>query len=236
MKIFKYNKALILTLVLPTLINAGDVTGTVKFNGKPPKAKKIRMDADPVCSMAHQEAAYSESFIMDADRNLANVIVYLKGIEYSGDAPSEPVILDQQGCTYTPHVIGLMAGQDIKILNNDATMHNIHGLPKKNKEFNFGMPKTLKEKTITFSIAEDAFVIKCDVHPWMKSFIQVFDHPYFAVTESDGSFMLKNVPAGTYKIMAWQEKFGSKKMLSQEITVGEKESSVNFTFERPKKK
>jgi len=229
-------KVIISFILLPYMLNAGDIAGTVKFNGKPPKAKKIRMDADPVCSASHQDAFYSESFVIDADGNLANVIVSLKNVDYTGETNSDPVILDQSGCAYTPHILGLMAGQEIKILNSDATMHNIHGLPKVNKEFNFGMPKTLKEKKITFSEAEDVFVIKCDVHPWMKSYLQVFDHPYFDVTDAQGSFRLKNVPPGTYEIVAWQEKFGSKKILSQTITVGKDEAAVNFTFERPKKK
>lgn len=237
MKIRKIARiSILLTTILPFSLNAGDVVGTVKYEGKPPKAKKLRMDADPVCSAAHQDAAYTESFILDSNGNLANAIVYLKDVKYSGSAPTASVTLDQSGCIYSPHVLAVMADQEIKILNSDATMHNIHGLPKKNKEFNFGMPKTLKEKIITFTEAEDVFVIKCDVHPWMKSYVQVFDHPYFAITGTDGTFRIKNVPAGTYEIVAWQEKFGSKRTLNQKVTVGEDESSINFSFERPKKK
>ncbi len=228
--------ALVLSSVLPLSVMAGDVIGTVKYQGKPPKAKKLRMDADPVCSAAHQDVAYTESFIIDSNGNLANAIIYLKDVKYNGSTPTTSVTLDQDGCIYSPHVLAIMAGQEIKILNSDATMHNIHGLPKKNREFNFGMPKTLKERKITFTEAEDVFVIKCDVHPWMKCYVQVFDHPYFAITGTDGTFRIKNVPAGTYEIVAWQEKFGSKRILSQKVTVGDGESSVNFSFERPKKK
>ena len=162
-------------------ITAGEIKGRVKFIGKGPKAKRIRMDADPVCAASHKEAARAESFIVDANGNLANVIVYLKGVKYDGKAPSNEVIIDQKGCVYSPHVLGVQAGQPVKILNSDATMHNIHGLPKVNKEFNFGMPKSLKEKSIVFDKSEDVFVIKCDVHPWMKSYTQVFDHPYFCL-------------------------------------------------------
>ena len=195
-----------------------------------------RMDADPVCASAHKEKAKAESFVVDSNGNLANVIVYLKDVKFSGKTPSEPVVLDQAGCVYTPHVMGVQAGQPVKILNSDATMHNIHGLPKVNREFNFGMPKTLKEKTINFDKSEDVFVIKCDVHPWMKSYTQVFDHPYFSVTDKDGSFSIPNVPDGTYEIVAWQEKFGSKRTLSQKVTVKSGEAVVNFEFSRPKKK
>ena len=115
-------------------------------------------------------------------------------------------------------------------------MHNIHGLPKVNREFNFGMPKTLKEKTIKFDKSEDVFVVKCDVHPWMKSYTQVFNHPYFSVTDKNGSFSIPNVPDGTYEIVAWQEKFGSKRVLSQSVTVKSGSAEVNFEFKRPSKK
>ena len=215
---------------------AGEVKGNVKYVGKAPKAKRLRMDADPVCASSHQEAAKAESFVVDAKGNLANVLVYLKNVDYNGSTPTEAKTLDQAGCVYTPHVMGVQAGQPVKILNSDATMHNIHGLPKVNREFNFGMPKTLKEKSTVFGKAEDVFVIKCDVHPWMKSYTQVFDHPFFAVTDKSGKFSIANVPDGTYEIVAWQEKFGSKRTLSQNVTVKSGEAVVNFEFSRPQKK
>ena len=217
-------------------ITAGEIKGRVKFIGKGPKAKRIRMDADPVCAASHKEAARAESFIVDANGNLANVIVYLKGVKYTGKTPTNEVIIDQKGCVYSPHVLGVQAGQPVKILNSDATMHNIHGLPKVNKEFNFGMPKSLKEKSVTFNQAEDVFVIKCDVHPWMKSYTQVFDHPYFAVSGTDGSFSIPNVPDGTYEAVAWQERLGDKNKLTQSVTVKGGVAELNFNFERPKKK
>ena len=217
-------------------ITAGEIKGRVKFIGKGPKAKRIRMDADPVCAASHKEAARAESFIVDSNGNLANVIVYLKGVKYDGKAPSNEVIIDQKGCVYSPHVLGVQAGQPVKILNSDATMHNIHGLPKVNKEFNFGMPKSLKEKSIVFDKSEDVFVIKCDVHPWMKSYTQVFDHPYFAVSGTDGSFSIPNVPDGTYEAVAWQERLGDKNKLTQSVTVKGGVAELNFNFERPKKK
>jgi plastocyanin len=232
----KLLSSITLSFIVTGGLIAGEITGVVKYIGKPPKAKRLRMDADPVCAASHQEAAKAETFIVDANGNLANVIVYLKGVKYSGKTPTEPVELDQAGCVYSPHVMGVMAGQPVKILNSDATMHNIHGLPKVNREFNFGMPKTLKEKTISFDKSEDVFVVKCDVHPWMKSFTQVFDHPYFAVTGTDGKFSIPNVPDGTYEVIAWQERFGSKRTLSQQVTVKGGSATLNFNFERPKKK
>jgi len=223
-------------VILGGSLIAGELTGSVKYVGKAPKAKRIRMDADPVCASSHKEAAKAESFIVDANGNLANVLVYLKNVEYSGSAPSEEKVLDQAGCVYSPHVMGVQVGQSVKILNSDATMHNIHGLPKVNREYNFGMPKTLKEKSMVFNKAEDVFVVKCDVHPWMKSYTQVFDHPYYAVTDETGKFSIPNVPDGTYEVVAWQEKFGNKRTLSQNVTVKSGKAVVNFEFSRPKPK
>jgi len=218
-----------------TIAFAGDLSGTVNYDGKIPKKKTLRMDSDPVCNAAHSEAVYKQSFVVDENGNLANVLVYIKNIS-SDTAPSDIAVLDQNGCMYSPHVMGVQIGQEIKILNSDPTMHNIHGLPKVNREFNFGMPKTVKEKSISFDKVEDAFVVKCDVHPWMKSYVQVFDHPYFSVTGLDGKFTINNIPPGEYEVVAWQEKFGSKRTLSQHVTVGNDSQTLNFTFSRPKKK
>ena len=122
-------KIFISTVIIAGMVTAsfaGDLTGTVTYDGKAPKKKTLRMDSDPVCGAAHQDAVYTESFIVDENGNLANVIVYLKSAS-SDSAPSEAAVIDQKGCMYTPHVFGMQAGQELKILNSDATMHNIHG-------------------------------------------------------------------------------------------------------------
>jgi plastocyanin len=225
----------LIIISLSAVAFAGDLSGTVTYDGKSPKQKTLRMDSDPVCGAAHQDAVYTESFIVDENGNLANVIVYLKSAS-SDSAPSEAAVIDQKGCMYTPHVFGMQAGQELKILNSDPTMHNIHGLPKLNKEFNFGMPKTVKEKSITFDKEEDVFVIKCDVHPWMKSYVQVFDHPYFAVTGTDGKYSISGISAGEYEVVAWQEKFGSKRTMVQTVTIGDDSTTLNFKFTKPSKK
>ena len=172
---------------------------------------------------------------MNDNNNLANVLVYLKNVDFKGETPKSQVVLDQNGCVYTPHVLGVMKGQEVLIKNSDATLHNIHGLPKVNKEFNFAMPKVLKEKKMTLAKSENAFKVKCDVHPWMSAYVQVFDHPYFAVTSEDGSFKIDNVPAGTYEVVAWQEKFKDK-TVSHTVIVGDGNSTQNFTFVKPSKK
>lgn len=227
--------SVVMTLGMAITSFAGDLSGTITYEGKVPKKKTLRMDSDPVCSAAHKEAVYSESFIVDENGHLANVLVYLKNVQ-SDTAPIGAAIIDQNGCMYTPHVLGIQAGQELKILNSDPTMHNIHGLPKVNKEFNFGMPKTVKERSVSFDKTEDVFVVKCDVHPWMKSYVQVFDHPYFAVSCTDGNYVISDIPPGDYEVVAWQEKFGSKRTITKTVSIGDDSTTLDFKFVKPSKK
>ena len=196
-----FNKTAVLffsSVLVLSFVDAGTLKGHVKYDGKAPKKKRLRMDADPVCGSSHSGPVYSENFKMASDGSMAEALVYLKNISYSGGVPSNPAVLDQKGCVYSPHVFGMVAGQDLLIKNSDATLHNIHSMPKVNKEFNFAMPKVVKEKKSTFSKSEpDPFYIKCDVHPWMKSWVLVSDHPYFAVTDSKGNFSIDGIPSGT---------------------------------------
>ena len=149
MKLKKLIVSGIALTVAIAFVDAGTLKGNVKYDGKPPKAKKLRMDADPVCGASHSGPVYSESFKMAADGSMAEAIVYLKNVSYSGGSPADPVILDQNGCIYNPHVFGMVAGQELLIKNNDATLHNIHSRPNVNKEFNFAIPKVVKEKKST---------------------------------------------------------------------------------------
>jgi plastocyanin len=231
-------KTIVLTLGIMIGTNymvAGTLTGTVNFEGKAPKKKTLKMDADPQCGSANSSPVYKQSFIIDEKNNLANVLVYLNNIKYSGETPKDPAVIDQKGCVYYPHVMGIMKGQEFLIKNSDPTLHNIHGMPKVNNEFNFAMPKVVKEKTIKLEKSENAFKIKCDVHPWMNAYIQVFDHPYFAVTDGNGTFKIENIPSGEYEVIAWQEKFKDK-TLSATVKIGDDTTSQNFTFKRPSKK
>ena len=175
----------------------GSLVGNVKYQGKVPKARPLKMDADPVCGSSHSDKVLSESFIVDDDMNLKNVLVWLKDATYEGEVTKEAAVIDQKGCIYIPHVFAMQAGQELLIKNSDPTLHNIHSMPKVNKEFNFAMPKVVKEKKSTFEKSEDPFYIKCDVHPWMKSWALVSDHPYFAITDTNGSYLIDNIPAGT---------------------------------------
>ena len=213
----------------------GTLSGRVNFDGNPPKKKTIKMDADPVCGSSHKEPVYNQSFIINEAGYLQNVLVYLKDVKYDGNTPDTPAVLDQNGCMYSPHVQGMMVGQDLLIKNSDATLHNIHGLPKLISEFNFAMPKVVKEKAIKMAKAENFIKIKCDVHSWMKAYISVFDHPYFAVTDDSGHYQIDNIPPGDYEVIAWQEKFKDK-TLNASVTVSDSASAQNFTFVKPSKK
>ena len=213
----------------------GTLSGRVNFDGKPPKKRSIKMDADPVCGSAHKEPVYNQSFIINEAGYLQNVLVYLKDVKYDGNTPDTQAVLDQNGCMYSPHVQGMMVGQDLLIKNSDATLHNIHGLPKLNSEFNFAMPKVVKEKSIKKAKAENSIKIKCDVHSWMKAYVSVFDHPYFAVTDDSGHYQIDNIPPGDYEVIAWQEKFKDK-TLNASVTVSDSASAQNFTFVKPSKK
>jgi|TARA_Y100000814_G_scaffold286077_1_gene254730 plastocyanin len=234
----KYSKTILLLITFTMMsvsIDAGTLKGHVKYDGKPPKKKRLRMDADPVCGSSHSGPVYSENFKMAKDGSMAEALVYLKDVSYDGGVPSEPAVLDQKGCIYMPHVFGMVAGQELLIKNSDATLHNIHSMPKVNKEFNFAMPKVVKEKKSTFSLSEpDPFYIKCDVHPWMKSWVLVSDHPFFAVTDENGNFSIEGIPAGTYEVVCWQEKFG-KRTITKKVTIGDGDTTENFVFSRPKK-
>jgi plastocyanin len=208
---------------------AATVTGKVKFEGTAPAPQPIKLSSDPYCQKA-DPGLTTENEIVGKDGSVENVFVYVKdGLgNRTFTAPSQPVVMDQKGCHYAPHVLGIQVGQPLQIVNSDDTLHNVHGLPKDNKEFNQGQPIQGMKMTHTFSTKEVMIPFKCDVHGWMNAWIGVLDHPYYAVTTADGSFSLKGLPPGTYTIEAWHEKFGTQ---TQTVTVAATETKdVAFTF------
>jgi len=213
---------------------AASITGKVAFEGTAPERRRIATDADPVCASMHADKPLmTEDVIVNANGTLENVFVYVKkGLEGKAfDVPKTPVIIDQKGCQYHPHVFGMMAGQKLIIRNNDPTLHNIHALPIVNKEFNVGQPNQGMETARTFAQPEVMVKFKCDVHPWMNAYVGVLDHPFYAVTGEDGTFSLKGLPPGEYVIEAWHEKYGTQ---DATVKVGEGETkTVNFTFTKP---
>ena len=219
------------------------IKGKVSYKGKPPKTSgpKIKniAGADPACAAMHPNGARQEFIVVDsATGGLRDVFIYVKsGLpNKKWDVPSEQVVLNQKGCMYTPHVFGMMAGQEILIKNSDGTAHNIHSLPKNSSEVNKAQPRKGMQMTQTVKTAEMAVKIKCDIHPWMGAWAHVMDHPFHATTGADGTFEITGLPEGEYVIEAWTERMGTQTMT---VTVGDGETKedIAFAFERkPKKK
>ena len=199
----------------------GSVSGAVKFDGAaPPKAQKIDMSQDPACKGTNE----AENVVVDKG-SLANVFVYVKdGLgSRTFDVPKESVVLDQSGCRYHPHVLGVMAGQTVQIKNDDPTTHNIHPTPKDNREWNESQPPQAAPIEKTFAREEVMLPVKCNQHPWMKMYINVVKSPFYAVTGPDGKYEIKGLPPGDYTIAFVHEKLGEQ---DQKVTVGPKEAKT----------
>jgi plastocyanin len=211
---------------------AANVAGRVLIEGPVPVNPAIKMAADPFCIRENKDGRTFENFVV-SDGGLENVFVWVKdGLgNYAFDVPTEPVKVDQQGCRYHPHVVGVRAGQPIEISNSDDTLHNINARAEINQPFNIGQSQAGLKNTVTFTAQEVMIMLKCDVHSWMNAYAGVVNHPYFAVTADGGKFELKNLPAGTYTIEAWHEKLGTQ---TQTVTVADNESkAITFTFTSP---
>lgn len=207
--------------------SSGSISGKVTYVGKVPKGL-IQMGADPNCVRKHSGRVPNQMLVLGDGNTLANVFVQIKNPPAGNHpAPSNPVVIDQNGCLYVPRVVGVMAGQPLKFKNSDGILHNVHGLPKVNREFNIGMPPAVTEKEMTFNKPEPLFKVKCDVHPWMTAYVAVMSHPYFAVTGKDGKFKIDNVPDGTYEIEAWHEKLPAQRGTA---TISRGSATVDFSF------
>ncbi len=221
----------IAALVTPAVAaDTASITGKVTFIGEKPKIENIRFSADPYCEKFHADKPVSrQDVLINANDTLSNVIVHVKkglpaGATYP--TPAKPAVINQQGCLYTPHALGVMVNQTVEIRNSDATMHNVNGrgAEKQNKPFNFSMVnEKVPTREVKFDKAELPVRLKCDVHPWMVAQIGVFAHPFFSVTGEDGTFKISDLPAGKYTIEAWHESYGRAEM---EVTVGEGEAKT----------
>lgn len=190
------------------------IKGKVMLDGKPQKPQTVNPGVDPFCQKVSEQRAiidYQRSFMVTRKGELANVFVYVtkESLEKVVDldsikVPEDPVVLDQKGCEYIPHVFGVMAGQKLEIRNSDRTNHNVHGRPKKNQEFNFGQPKPGMKRLIDLANPE-TFVIKCDVHAWMSTWCHVMEHPFYATTDINGEFEITDLPPGEYDLVFWHE-------------------------------
>ena len=215
----------------------GTIKGKVIFKGDKDKYKRTVLDTskDPNCKKSKDKIGNYEVVLNTKGDPITvrNVLVSIKN-DFAGKtftAPTEPKTLTQHGCEYDPHVLGLVEGQGLKVLNGDDTNHNIHFLPKKNEEHNFSQPKKDAEtgKELKLVAEAEPFKIKCDVHPWMGAWIGVYKHPFFAVTGEDGTFEIKNLPPGKYTVEAWHETFG--KLTAEAEARPGSVSEQDFTFE-----
>ena len=211
--------------------SAASISGTVRYEGDTvPKMKAIDMAKEEKCHTSYSEPPVSEMIVIGSDKTFENVFVRVVGglpkdKEYP--VPEEPVIIDQQGCRYIPHIIGIQVNQTLKILNSDGVLHNVNAKPKMMRPFNKAMPPAIKEFDHTFNRAEFPFEVRCDVHGWMGAYIGVIKHPFFSVTAKGGEYEISGLDAGTYEIEVWQEfwapKFGKMRFT---VTLGDGESKV----------
>jgi plastocyanin len=209
---------------------AGTIIGNVTFRGPQPERKRIDMSANPACERAHHASQLSEDAVISPAGRVKYVFVWLKtGVpEGVWPVPADAATLDQKGCMYEPHVLGAMVYQDVKFTNSDPTNHNIHPLPRTNQEWNESQPAGTPAIIKRFTRPEIMMPVKCNVHPWMRAFIGVVSHPFFAVTSDDGSFKINGIPPGKYTIEAWQERYGVKDIA---VTVSPKtQQTVNFEY------
>ena len=193
--------------------------GVIKFTGPKPRIIKLKMEGDPSCAAAHTTPVVAETYVIGDDNSLENVVVYVKkGVTGKFKAPSEPAVLDQKGCVYKPHVLPMMAGQEMKIVNSDNSNHNIKVQPKVNQGFNVNQAPNTAPISKKFRRAEQAITAQCNVHSWMNAKIWVFDHPFFAVSGKGGVWEFKEkLSPGKYTIAAWHEKLGEQ---TAELTIG----------------
>ena len=209
---------------------AGSISGKVNFSGEATPGRPIDMSATPACGAAHQTPKLAEDVIVNGNRTLKNAFVWVKsGLpEGTWPVPAAPAVLDQNGCVYSPRVLGVMVNQPVRFENSDPTIHNIHPLPRVNREWNESQPPKGEAKMKQFDKPEVMMAVKCNIHPWMRAYIGVVEHPFFAVTGDDGSFSIKGMPPGKYTVEAWHERYGTQHL---EVTVTPKENkTVDFAF------
>ena len=209
------------------------VSGVIHFTGAAPSNPKIDMSQESACQGKYKTPPTDPQYVVK-DAKLGNVFVYVdsglpNGAKYTAAGPTQ---IDQDGCLYHPRVFGAVVGQDIVIKNDDNVLHNIKAVPKVNRGFNISQPSAGMTSKRSFSEPEVMVPLECNVHGWMHAYVGVLTHPFFATSDSTGSFSIKNLPAGTYTIKAWHEKLGTQR---QTVTVGAGETkTIDFTFSGPK--
>ena len=216
-------------------LGTASITGDVKFVGKAPENPLIDMSEEPKCRADYPTAPRDPVAVVNANGTVADVFVYVKAglpANTTYPPPTTPVVIDQQGCLYHPRVFGIMVGQQLEIRNSDPLLHNIKAMGKENRPFNISQPGAGMTTDRTFAAPEVMLPFECNVHGWMHAYAGVLPHPFFSTTGTDGKFTIEHLPAGTYTIEAWHEKFGSQ---TDTVTIGANETkTLTFTFTAPK--
>lgn len=225
------NKTMLLIstlLVGSSFVFAGTVSGKVTYTGTPAHQKPIDMSKEPSCAKQHATPITTETVVTDAGNTLDNVVVYVSsGAPDDGQVPAQAVTYDQKGCQYIPHVAAMHTNQELKIVNDDQTSHNIHPLAKVNQEWNKSQPPGTPPIVQKYE-KEEFIPVKCNIHPWMHGYFAVLKTSHFDVSKGGGAFKLPNLPAGKYTITAWQEDYGTQ---TADVTItGSETKEVNFTF------
>lgn len=229
-----------LTLSSHALAGGGTISGKINFEGTMAQPKMVRVQGDQYCVDAHKDKPIPEErFVFNYEKKtLCNVFVYVSSpVAGAFTAPSTSVEIDQVGCQYTPHVVGVMVGQKMAFKNNDSTAHNLKLVPEINPGFNEGQPQAGMVKEVSFAKKELGMPLKCDVHAWMNAYIHVLDNPFFAVSDANGEYKIEGLPAGTYEVTVWHE-FDKFKPTAEKMTVTVEEgktATADFTYQPPQK-
>jgi len=227
---------LLFALAISPLLRAADITGVVTFKGTPPKELPLSaMETFSDCINMHKETPTTHHYVVGANGEFGNVTVYLKTADgqaitgKSTGASASPAVLDQKGCIYTPTILAIQTGQKLVIKNSDTCIHNVHSVSTSgNPDHNDAQMAGGPDLTYTYDKPEMYLKFQCDVHPWMFSWVSIFDSPYFSLSDTSGKFTIKNVPPGKYTVVANHRKAGEK---TQVVEVTDKGVTVNFKFE-----
>ncbi|MBI4463532.1 MAG: hypothetical protein HY647_02405 [Acidobacteria bacterium] len=215
----------------PVNLNGATITGKITLNGMAPKPKTINMRADPACADKHDAPVLDEALAIGPGNVVKNVLISIRSglSQQAYPIPEEPVVLNQSGCVYQPRVVAMRAGQTLRIENPDGISHNVRAVPRWNQGFNFSMSATARSLERKIARPEIAVLVKCDIHPWMRSFVAALPNPFFDVTGAEGMYTITGLGAGTYEIEAWHETLGTQVTT---VTVGDDQTTVtaNFTF------
>jgi hypothetical protein len=221
--------------------SGGTITGTVLLKGTPPPEMLISdLSANADCGKLHPHPVSTRNYLVSTNGGLANVFVFIRsGLDGKNfTTPTDPVLIDQAGCLYQPYISGAMTHQKITFKNSDPVLHNIHPTPlaRGNREINRAQMPGGTPISLSFDVPELPVRVKCDVHPWMFTYVFVVDHPFFAVTDRDGNFTIPNVPPGKYVLEAFHLKThrNAKTGVQQEVTLtGTATTQTTFTIKAP---